>query len=145
MTAAVRSDDHKAVWIGCGVAVGATLLLAVLAAAAESTVNGPGTRTLAPPVLWAVGGGLGLCLGAGIASWLTRRVGPGVIAAGAGVIPLLVLLIVAYNDKSLRFEDQVVGTLIVAVLPGFLVAVLVAVCTAYGARLFGAGRPKVSR
>ena len=130
-------DDRRATWIGCAVSVGGTLVLAALAAASESTVNGPGTRDLAPPVLWAIGGGLGLCLGAGIASWFTRRVGPGVLAAAAGVLPLLLLLVIAYNDSSLRLEDQVVGTFIVVVLPGFAVAVIVAIAAAYGARLFG--------
>ncbi|HEX5587328.1 MAG TPA: hypothetical protein VFZ17_08480 [Acidimicrobiia bacterium] len=134
----MQIDDRRAVWIGCGVAVGATLALTALAAALESTVNGPGSRTLAPPVLWALGGGAGLCLGAGTAAWLTRRVGPGVLAATAGLVPFLVLVILGYNDKSLRLEDQVVGTLIVVVLPGFVAAVLVAVGAAYASRLFGA-------
>ena len=88
-------------------------------------------------MLWGLGGGLGLCLGAGTASWLTRRVGPGVLAALIGLVPFLVLLVVAYNDKSLRFEDQVVGSLIVVVLPGFIAAVLVATAAAFTARLFG--------
>ena len=141
----VHIEDHKATWIGCAVAVGGTILLAVLAAALESTVNGPGSRTLAPPVLWALGGGLGLCLGAGTASWLTRRMLPGVLAATAGLLPLLVLLVVAYNDSSLRFEDQVVGTLIVVVLPGYAAALLVAVGAAYAARLFGTRSPSAAR
>jgi hypothetical protein len=134
----VQIDDKRAVWIGCGVAVGATIVLTAVAAALESTVNGPGSRTLAPPVLWALGGGAGLCLGAGTAAWLTRRVGPGVLAAAVGLVPFLVFVILGYNDKSLRLEDQVVGTLIVVVLPGFAAAVLVAVAAAFASRLFGA-------
>ena len=136
----MQIDDKRAVWIGCGVAVGATIVLTAVAAALESTVNGPGSRTLAPPVLWALGGGAGLCLGAGTAAWLTRRVGPGVLAAAVGLVPFLVFVILGYNDKSLRLEDQVVGTLIVVVLPGFAAAVLVAVAAAYASRMFGARR-----
>jgi hypothetical protein len=137
----VQIDDKRAVWIGCGVAVGATIVLTAVAAALESTVNGPGSRTLAPPVLWALGGGAGLCLGAGTAAWLTRRVGPGVLAAAVGLVPFLVFVILGYNDKSLRLEDQVVGTLIVVVLPGFAAAVLVAIAAAYASRMFGARQP----
>ncbi|MET0627144.1 MAG: hypothetical protein ABW033_01645 [Acidimicrobiia bacterium] len=137
----MQIDDKRAVWIGCGVAVGATIVLTAIAAALESTVNGPGSRTLAPPVLWALGGGAGLCLGAGTAAWLTRRVGPGVLAAAVGLVPFLVFVILGYNDKSLRLEDQVVGTLIVVVLPGFVAAVLVAIAAAYAARMFGARQP----
>jgi hypothetical protein len=133
----VRSGDNKAMWIGAAIAIVATLLLTVIAAALESTLNGPGKRILAAPVLWGLGGGLGLCLGAGTAAWLTRRVGPGVLAALIGIVPFLLLVIVAYNDTSLRFEDQLVGSLIVVVLPGFIVAVLVATAAALAARLFG--------
>ena len=57
------------------------------------------------------------------------------LAALIGLVPFLLLLVLAYNDKSLRLEDQVVGTLIVVVLPGFLAAVLVATATAFAARL----------
>jgi hypothetical protein len=136
----VRDDDKRATWIGAGVAVGAAIVLTVLAAALESTVNDPGTRTLAPPVLWAVGSGIGLCLGAGTAAWLTRRVTPGVVAAAVGMVPTLVLVTLAYNDESLRFEDQVVGSFLIVVVPGFAAAVLVAVGAAYAARVVGPRR-----
>jgi hypothetical protein len=133
----VHDRDAKATWIGGAVAVAATLVLTVAAHALESTVNSPGNRAVAEPVLWALGGGVGLCLGAATASWLTRRVGPGVLAAVVGLVPYLVLLVLAYNASSLRLEDQVVGTLVVVVLPGFLAAVLVATAVAFTARLFG--------
>jgi hypothetical protein len=135
----VEIESERGAWIGCGVAVAATLVLTTVAAALESTVNGPGSRTLAPPVLWAVGGGLGLCIGAFVASWLTRRVGPGILAAAVGAVPFLVLVILGNNDTSLRFEDQVVGSLVIVVLPGFAAAVVVAVVGASSSRLL-AGR-----
>jgi len=141
----VRIDEERAVWVGGAVAVAATVVLTVVAAALESTVNQPGSRTLAPPVLWAFGGGLGLCLGAGTASWVTRRIGPGVAAAAVGLVPFLLLVIVGYNDKSLRLEDQLVGTLVIVVLPGFVAAALVAVAAAFASRAFGARQPKPAR
>jgi len=141
----VRSSDDKAMWIGAGIAVAATLVLTVVADALQSTLNGPGSQVLAAPVLWGLGGGLGLCLGAGTAAWLTRRVLPGVLAALIGLVPFLVLLILAFNDKSLRFEDQLVGSLIVVVLPGFLAAVLVATAAAFTARFVHPSAPRSAR
>ena len=82
---------------------------------------------MAPPVLWAVGGGAGLVLGAVVASWLTRRAWPGVLAAVVGAVPFLVLVIFGYNSSDLRTEDQVVGSLIVVVLPGVVAAILLRV------------------
>ena len=69
-------------------------------------------------MLWAVGGGAGLVLGAVVAAWLTRRAWPGVFAAVVGAVPFLVLVVFGYNSCDLRTEDQVVGSLIVVVLPG---------------------------
>jgi hypothetical protein len=132
-----RRDDERAVWLGCGISVAATLVLTTVAAALESTVNSPGSRSIAPPVLWAFGGGLGLCIGASVTAWLTRRVGPGILAAFVGMIPFLVLVIIAYNDESLRFEDQFVGSLVIVVLPGLVAAILCAFAAAYAARLLG--------
>ena len=40
-------------WLGAAVAVVATLLLTTIAAALESSVNGPGRRVVAAAVLWA--------------------------------------------------------------------------------------------
>jgi hypothetical protein len=136
----VRSDDWRAVWLGSAIAVVTALLLTVLAASLESTVNGPGRRTLADPVLWALGGGAGLALGAVVAAWITRRVGAGALAALVGAIAMLVLVVFAYNNTDLRFEDQLVGTLIVVVLPGYIVAVICGAIAAILARLFGGGR-----
>jgi fucose permease len=130
-------EGERAVWVGCGVAVGATLVLTTAAAALESTVNSPGDRTVAAPVLWAFGGGLGLCIGAFVTAWLTRRVGPGVLAACVGAIPFLILVIIAYNDDSLRFEDQLVGSLVIVVLPGLVAAVLCAIAGAWAGRILG--------
>jgi hypothetical protein len=141
----MQIDDRRAVWIGCGIAVGATLLFTILAAALESTVNGPGSRALAPPILWGLGGGLGLCIGASVTSWLTQRVGPGVLAAAVGAVPFLVLVILGYNDRSLRFEDQFVGSLAIVVLPAFAAAVLFAVGAAYASRMFGARHSTAAR
>ena len=127
--------DERAIWLGCGVAVLATLVLTTVAATLETTLNTPGDRSVAAPVLWAVGGGLGLCIGAFVAAWLTRRAGPGILAAGIGAIPYLVLVVVAYNDDSLGFEDQLVGSIVIVVLPGVVAAVVCAVVAAYAARL----------
>jgi len=138
----MQIGEGRAVWVGCAVAIGATLGLTALAAALESTVNGPGSRVLAPPVLWALGGGLGLCIGAFTTAWLTRRTSLGILAAALGAIPFLVLVIIGYNDRSLRFEDQLVGSLIVVVLPGFIAAMLFAFAGAFGARFVGGARPQ---
>ena len=127
-------------WLGAAIAVISSLLLTTLAAAAESSINGPGSRTVAPPVLWAVGGGAGLVLGAVVASWLSRRTWPGVFAAFVGALPLLILVIVGYNSSDLRAEDQVVGSLVVVVVPGLLVAILFAWITAVIARFVGGSR-----
>ena len=96
---------------------------------------------MAPPVLWAVGGGAGLVLGAVVAAWLTRRAWPGVLAAVVGAVPFLVLVIFGYNSSDLRTEDQVVGSLIVVVLPGVVAAILLACVTAIVARFVGGTPP----
>ena len=123
-------------WLGAAIAVVASLLLTTLAAALESSINGPGSQTVAPPVLWAVGGGAGLALGAVVAAWLTRRTWPGVLAAVVGAVPFLVLVIFGYNSTDLRTEDQVVGSLIIVVLPGLVAAIAAGV----GHRARGAPR-----
>jgi hypothetical protein len=133
----VRSEDWRAVWLGATIAVASTLLLTVLAASLESTVNGPGRRAVAEPVLWAAGGGAGLVLGAVTSSWITRRAGAGALAALIGAIAFLVLVVLAYNNTDLRFEDQLVGTLIIVVLPGYLAAVIFGTLAALLARVFG--------
>jgi hypothetical protein len=122
-------------WLGAAIAVVASLLFTTIAAAFEGTINGPGTRVIAEPVLWGLGGGAGLVLGAVVASWLTKRAWPGVFAAFVGAVPWLVLLVVAYNSSDLKTEDQVVGTLIVLVIPALIAATLFAVATAFLARL----------
>ena len=131
-------------WLGAAIAVVTSLLLTTLAAALESTINSPGTRTVAPPVLWAFGGGIGLVLGAVVASSVSRKAWPGIFAAVAGALPFLVLVIVGYNSSDLRAEDQVVGSLIVVVIPGLLVAIGFALVTASVARLIG-GPPAGAR
>jgi uncharacterized protein YacL len=133
----VRTEYWRAVWLGAAIAVVASLLLTVLGASLESTVNGPGRRAVAEPVLWAVGGGAGLALGAVVSAWITRRVGAGALAALIGAIALLVLVVLAYNNTDLRFEDQLVGTLIIVVLPGYFGAVIAGAVAALLARLFG--------
>jgi hypothetical protein len=125
------------VWLGAAVAVAAGLLLTVLAASLESSVNGPGRRTVAEPVLWALGGGAGLALGAVVAGWITKRIRAAALAALIGAAALLVLVIVAYNSTDLRFEDQLVGTLIIVVLPAYVGAVVFGSIAALMARLFG--------
>ncbi len=121
-------------WLGAAIAVVASLLLTTLAAAAESSINGPGTRAVAAPVLWAFGGGAGLTLGAVVASWISRRAWPGIFAAIVASVPYLVLVVIGYNSSDLRAEDQIVGSLLVVVLPGTIVAMLFAWCTAMLAR-----------
>jgi len=127
-------------WLGAAIAVVASLLLTTIAAALESSINGPGSRSVAGPVLWAFGGGAGLALGAVVASWLSRRAWPGVFAAIVGALPYLVLVVLGYNSSDLRAEDQIVGSLIIVVLPGLLVAMVIAWLTAIVARAVGARR-----
>ena len=91
----MRGEDWRAIWLGSAIAVVSALLLTVLAAALESTVNGPGRRTVAEPVLWAIGSGVGLTLGAVVASWITRRALAGALAALIGAIAVLALVVVA--------------------------------------------------
>jgi hypothetical protein len=132
--------DERAMWLGAVVAVVSSLLLTTIAAAMESSINGPGSRVVAPPVLWAFGGGAGLLLGAVVASWISRRTWPGVFAAVLGSVPFLILVVFGYNSSDLRAEDQVVGSLIVVVLPGLVVAMIVAWLTAVVARAIGGPR-----
>jgi len=132
--------DERAMWLGTAIAVVASLLLVTLAAALESSINGPGTRTVAAPVLWAVGGGAGLALGAVVASWISRRTWPGVFAALVGALPYLALVVAGYNSSDLRAEDQIVGSLLVVVVPGVLVAIVLAWLTAMVARAVGGRR-----
>jgi hypothetical protein len=134
-------NEWRGTWIGAVVAVASSLLLTVLAAALESSVNGPGHRNVAAPILWAFGGGAGLVLGGFVASFLTRKFWPGAVAALAGAAAFLVLVVLAYNSGDLRTEDQVVGSLIVVVLPGLLVALLVSEFGALVARLVGRRQP----
>jgi hypothetical protein len=132
--------EWRATWCGAGIAVGAAILCAVVAHALEPTINGPGTRNVAPPVLWGLGGALGLSLGAFIASFGTRRFWPGAQAAFFGALAFLGLVIFAYNDKTLRFEDQIVGSLIIVVVPAFLAGLLAAWIGKIAGRVFGRGR-----
>ena len=136
----MRSEDWRAIWLGAAIAVVSALLLTVLAAALESTVNGPGRRSVAEPVLWAIGGGAGLTIGAVVSSWLTRRAFAGALAALIGAIAVLALVVVAYNSSDLRFEDQLVGTLIIVVFPGYVAAVIMGAIAAFVARMFGGRR-----
>jgi peptidoglycan/LPS O-acetylase OafA/YrhL len=136
-------SDARGMWLGALIAVVAGLLSTVIAAALESSINGPGSRVVAPPVLWALGGGIGLTLGAVVASWLTRRVWPGALAAFIGAVPFLILVILGYNSSDLKTSDQVVGSIVVVVLPAFAVAVVFAALAALVARLVG-GAPRRS-
>jgi hypothetical protein len=130
-------SDERAMWLGAAIAVVASLLLTTLAAAMESSINGPGSRTVAAPVLWAFGGGAGLVIGAVVASALSRRAWPGIFAAFVASVPYLVLVVVGYNSSDLRAEDQIVGSLLIVVLPGLLVAILAAWLTAVLMRTIG--------
>jgi hypothetical protein len=123
-------------WLGAVIAV-----VTSIAAAMESNINGPGSRVVAPPVLWAFGGGAGLLLGAVVASWISRRTWPGAFAAVVGSLPLLALVVLGYNSSDLRAEDQIVGSLIVVVLPGLVVAMVVAWLTAMLARAVRGAEP----
>jgi hypothetical protein len=127
-------------WLGAAIAVVTSLLLTTVAAAVESSINGPGSRNVAVPVLWAVGGGAGLVLGAVVAAWISRRAWPGIVAAFLGAVPFLILVIAGYNSSDLRAEDQLVGSLLVVVLPGLLVAIGFAWLTALIARFVGGAR-----
>ena len=129
-------------WLGAAIAVVASLLFTTIAAAMESSINGPSERVIAAPVLWGLGGGAGLVLGAVVASWISKRVWPGVFAAFAGALPWTILLVIAYNSGDLKTEDQIVGTLVVLVLPALIVATLFAIGTAFLARLVSGGRTR---
>jgi hypothetical protein len=131
-------------WLGAAIAVVASLLCTTIAAALESSINGPGERVVAAPVLWGLGGGFGLVLGAIVASWLSRRIWPGVFAAIVGAVPWTILLVVAYNSGDLKTEDQIVGTLVVLVLPALIAATLFAIGTALLARLVTGGRRRTA-
>ena len=85
-----------------------------------------------------------MTLGAVVSAWIIRRASAGAMAALIGAIGMLVLVVLAYNSSDLRFEDQLVGTLIIVVLPGYVAAVIVGSLTALVARLFR-GRPTSSR
>jgi hypothetical protein len=137
---AVERDDWRAVWLGAAIAVVAALLLTVLADSLESTVNEPGHRSIAEPILWGFGGGVGMAIGAIVTGWITRRIGAAALAALIGAVAFLALVIVAYNHKDLRFEDQLVGTLIVVVLPAYLGAVVCGALAAGLARVLARGR-----
>jgi peptidoglycan/LPS O-acetylase OafA/YrhL len=130
-------SDERAMWLGAAIAVVASLLLTTIAAALESSINSPGTRNVAAPVLWAFGGGAGLVLGAVVAAWISRRTWPGIFAAVVGALPFLVLVVLGYNSSDLRAEDQIVGSLIVVVLPGVVAAILFAWLAALLARAVG--------
>jgi len=133
-------SDERAMWLGAAIAVVASLLLTTLAAAMESSINGPGTRTVAAPVLWAFGGGAGLVIGAVVASALSRRAWPGIFAAFVASVPYLILVVVGYNSSDLRAEDQIVGSLLIVVLPGLVAAMLAAWLTAVVVRMLGSRR-----
>jgi peptidoglycan/LPS O-acetylase OafA/YrhL len=130
-------SDERAMWLGAAIAVVASLLLTTIAAALEPSINGPGTRVVAPPVLWAVGGGAGLVLGAVVASWLSRRAWPGIFAAVVASVPYLILVVVGHNSSDLATDDQILGSLFVVVIPGLLVAIVAAWLTAMVARALG--------
>jgi hypothetical protein len=133
-------SDERAMWLGAAIAVVASLLLTTLAAALESSINAPGSRAIAPPVLWAFGGGFGLVLGAVVASWVSRRAWPGIFAAFVASVPYLVLVVVGYNSSDLRAEDQIVGSLLIVVVPGLVAAMVFAWLAAMVSRAVGARR-----
>jgi drug/metabolite transporter (DMT)-like permease len=132
----MTNREWRATWCGAALAVIGSILFAVIAHELEPTINGPGTRTLAPPVLWGLGGALGMGLGGFVASFGTRRFWPGAQAAFFGALAFLVLVILAYNDKTLRLEDQVVGSLIIVVLPAFLGGLVAAVVGKFCGKAF---------
>ena len=131
----MKTATSRSLGTGAAVAVVASLLLTVVAASLESSINGPGTRNIAPPVLWGLGGGVGLALGAMVAASLARRAWPGVLAALIGAGAFLVLVVLAYNSSDLKGSDQVVGSLLILVVPAFVAAALVANISAFAARL----------
>src|SRR5262249_46313698 len=89
-------------------------------ASLESTINSPGSRSVAPPVLWAVGGGIGLAVGAFISSFGAHRFWTGALAVLIGAAPMLVGVVVGYNSGDLAFHDQLIGSLLVVVAPAML-------------------------
>jgi hypothetical protein len=132
----VQKEDRRAVWLGAVIAAIATLLLTIVAASLESTINRPGTRTIGEPLLWAIGGGVGITLGAVVTAWITRRIGPAALAGLGGALVLLVLIVAGFNSSDLRFEDQLVGTLLVVVVPAYVGSMVCATFAALAARAF---------
>ncbi len=112
-------------WFAVAVGAVAGVLFAALGAGVEDLVNGPGHRAVPGPVLWAVGAGVGLAIGTVLAALSTHLVRWVVAAAVLGALPVLVLVIVAYNDESLGLHDQVVGSAVIVVGPAAFVALLV--------------------
>jgi hypothetical protein len=55
-------------------------------------------------------------------------------------VPYLVLVVLGYNSSDLRAEDQIVGSLLIVVLPGLLVAMLAAWLTALVVRTISSRR-----
>ena len=137
----MRSEDWRAVWLGAAIAVVAALLLTMVAASLASAINEPGRRNIAEPVLWAFGGGAGLAIGAIVTGWITRRIGAAALTALVGALVFLALVVVGYNNKDLRFEDQLVGTLIVVVVPAYVGAVVCGALAAGLARAIGRQAP----
>ena len=56
------------------------------------------------------------------------------IAAFVASVPYLVLVVLGYNSSDLDAENQIVGSLLIVVLPGLVVAMIVAGLTAMVAR-----------
>jgi hypothetical protein len=54
-------------------------------------------------------------------------------------------VVIAYNSTDLRLEDQLVGTLIVVVLPAYIGAVLLGTIAALVSRLFVRRTPAIPR
>ncbi len=127
-------------WLAAAIGAASGVALAAVAAGVEDLVNGGGRRAVAGPVLWGLGGGLGLSVGTVLAAVWTRRSRWITAAAVLGAVPLLVLLVVAYNDERLNLGDQFIGTAFVVVIPATIGAMVLGFVALPLARLLGARR-----
>jgi hypothetical protein len=129
----VESRNGRAVVIGSGVAV----VGAVVGTVVADALDGGG---LSPAWRWALGGGAGVVLGSLTAAWISRRFWPAAVAALAGAVAFVAVVVGAYDSHLPDLGDRLVGAVVVLALPAFLVAIALAWIAAQLLRLASRGR-----